>query len=293
MKISMYTEFYKALAMHGIAEAARLASESGFDSVEMLDIRGMGAVSDVKSAREARRLLEDKGLSVSCYSLAIDLIPFDKYGNIIGDCENAVETAKRSAEIASEMGSPYFHHTLVTNLRPDLHLPKPPYDAVLGTLIEAATKIAKVCNGMGLVTLYEPQGFYVNGSENFGRFYNEMKKLGHDVGVCGDMANTLFVDEQPIEFYRNFASEFRHVHLKDYEYLGRVVVPDRKCLLSLEGKVYSETELGEGSVSFFECMKLLKNAGYSGAFSLEINQKGENIAEESRRIIKKIQDNYK
>ena len=288
----MYTEFYKALAMHGLAEAARAACESGFDSVEMLDIRGMGAVSDAKAARDARSLLEDKGLLVSCYSLAIDLIPFDRYGNIIGDCEAAVETAKRSAEIASEMGSPYFHHTLVTNLRPDLHMPKPPYDEVFDTLVDAASKIAKACNDMGLVVLYEPQGFYVNGSENFGRFYNEMKKLGYDVGVCGDMANTLFVDEPPLEFYRNFAGEFRHVHLKDYEYLGRAVVPDRKCLLSLCGKVYSETELGEGSANFSECMKLLKNARYNGAFALEINQKGENIAEESRRIIKKIQDNY-
>lgn len=288
----MYTEFYKLLTLHGIAEAARMASISGFDSVEMLDIRGMGAVPNVNAAKEAKRLLEDKGLSVSCYSLAIDLLSFDKYGNIIGDCENAVETAKRSAEIASEMGAPYFHHTLVTNLRPDLHLPKPPYDAVFDTLVDAASEIAKACNDMGLAALYEPQGFYVNGSENFGRFYNEMKKRGHSVGVCGDMANTLFVDEPPIEFYRNFASEFRHVHLKDYKCFGKEIVPDRKCLLSMDGRVYSETELGEGSVCFRECMKLLRSAGYDGAFSLEINQNGVDIAEESRRIIKTVRDNY-
>ena len=286
----MYNEFFKTLTMHGISEAVKTASESGFDSVEMLDIRGAWGMSRA-SAIEARSLLEDKGLSVSCYSLAIDIIPFDKYGNIVGDCESAVETAKRSAEAASIMGSPYFHHTLVTNLRPDLHRPKPPYDAVFETLVKAASEIAKACNDMGLTVLYEPQGFYVNGSKNFGRFYNEMK-LEYDVGICGDMANTLFVDEPPIEFYKNFVGEFRHVHLKDYEYLGRTVAPDRKCLLSLDGGVYSETGLGEGSVDFSECMKLLKNARYDGAFSLEINQKGENIVEESRRIIKTVCDNY-
>jgi sugar phosphate isomerase/epimerase len=287
----MYTEFYKALAMHGIAEAVKVASESGFDSVEMLDIRGAGWTSPL-SVREARSLLEDKGLSVSCYSLAIDVIPFDKYGNIVGDCDSAVETAKRSAETASNMGSPYFHHTLVTNLRPDLHRPKPPYDAVFETLVKAASEIAKACNDMGLTVLYEPQGFYVNGSENFGRFYCEMKRLGYDVGVCGDMANTLFVDEPPIEFYRNFAKDFRHVHLKDYKCFGKEIAPDRKCLLSMDGRVYSETELGEGSVCFRECMKLLRSVGYDGAFSLEINQSGVDIAEESRSIIKTVRDNY-
>ena len=292
MKLSMYTEFYKLLTLHGIAEAARMASISGFDSVEMLDIRGTGVISDVESAREARRILGDKGLSVSCFSLAIDLIPFDRYGNIVGECDNAVETAVRVAKIAKEMGSPYFHHTLVTNLRPDLHRLKPPYDDVFDILIDAAARIAGACNSMGLAVLYEPQGFYVNGSENFGRFYGEMKRLGYDVGVCGDMANTLFVDEPPIEFYRNFAGEFRHVHLKDYKCFGKEIVPDRKCLLSMDGRVYSETELGEGSVCFRECMKLLKSVGYEGAFSLEINQNGVDIAEDSRRIIKTVRDNY-
>jgi sugar phosphate isomerase/epimerase len=106
------------------------------------------------------------------------------------------------------------------------------------------------------------------------------------------MANTLFVDEPPIEFYKNFAGEFRHVHIKDYEYLGRKADPERKCLFSLDGGAYSETELGEGAVGFKECMKILKNAGYDGAFSLEINQRCENVAEDSRRIIKIVRDNY-
>ena len=60
----------------------------------------------------------------------------------------------------------------------------------------------------------------------------------------------------------------------------------------MDGRVYSETELGEGNVCFRECMKLLRSVGYDGAFSLEINQNGNDVAEESRRIIKTVRDNY-
>ena len=292
VNLTMYTEFFKALKRDGIVAAADLAKKAGFDSVEMLEIRELLLIPDKKSARLARDVLSDRGLFVSCYSFAVDLIPFDKYGNIVGDTEEAERVTIEAAKIARELGARYFHHTLVTNLRPDLHMPKPPYNEVFNTLVGAASRIARACNDMGITVLYEPQGFYVNGSKNFGKFYNEMKRLGYSVGVCGDMANTLFVDEKTADFYKKFASEIRHVHVKDYEFLGKACDPERKCLFSLEGRVYSETKLGGGAVELPECMRILREADYRGAFSFEINCKGNDIVAECLEQINTLKNNF-
>jgi len=288
VNLSMYTEFYKILRTEGIDMATDTAQRAGFDSVEMLEIREAALIPDEKSAVMAREELEKRELSVSCYSFAIDIVTFDKYGKIVGGSNEAINKAIKAARIAKSLGSPYFHHTLVTNLRPDLHLLKPPYEEVFETIVHGASEIAQACNTMGLTVLYEPQGFYVNGSKNFGRFYNEMKNRGFDVGVCGDMANTLFVDEPPIEFYKNFVSEFKHVHIKDYELLGSTADPSKKYLWSLEENAYSETRLGEGAVGFTECMKILKSSKYESAFSLEMNCDPEDTA----KAINTVRENY-
>ena len=292
MNVAMYTDFFKTLKSDGVLKAADLAKAAGFDSVEMLEIRGLGLIPDEKSARQTREILSDRGLEMSCYSFAVDMIPFDKYGNIVGDTEESERMTIDAARIASKIGAPYFHHTLVTNLRPDLHMLKPAYNEVFETLVGAASRIARACNDMGITVLYEPQGFYVNGSKNFGEFYNEMKRLGYDVGVCGDMANTLFADERPVDFYKNFVSEIRHVHVKDYECLGRKYDPERKCLLSLGGTVYSETELGAGAVGFQECMRILRKADYRGAFSLEINHQSDDTVSACRKQIDTLKRSF-
>ena len=290
--MSMYTGFYKNMKEFGIECAADLARRSGFESVEMLEIREARLVPDEKSAMLVKNALDDRGLATSCYSFAVDIIPFDIQGNILGGTEKAEKLTIDAAKIAKTLGTKFFHHTLVTNLRPDLHRLKPEYDRVLHTLISAAARIAEECNDMGLTVLYEPQGFYVNGSDNFGKFYFVMKRLGYDVGVCGDMANTLFVDEPPVEFYRNFVSEFRHVHLKDYALPGKMSDPQKKCLFSIGGNAYSETFPGEGTVDFNGCMNILKSAGYNGALSFEISGFGGDPEEENRRIIEKVSEYF-
>jgi sugar phosphate isomerase/epimerase len=277
MNVAMYTDFFKTLKSDGVLKAADLAKAAGFDSVEMLEIRALELIPDEKSARQTREILSDRGLEMSCYSFAVDMIPFDKYGNIVGDTAEAEKVTIEAARIASKLGSPYFHHTLVTNLRPDLHLPKPPYNEVLETLVGAASRIARACNDMGITVLYEPQGFYVNGSKNFGEFYNEMKRLGYNVGVCGDMANTLFVDERPVEFYKNFASEIRHVHVKDYAITDQ---PPKNCDCweSSKGKWLREIDIGTGVVNAKACFKELKKVDYKGAISLEFQHSDEGFA---------------
>ena len=290
MDISMYILFYRTLVTLGAERAAELADLVGFDSVEMLEGRNLYNIPDEVSARAVRSELDKKGLKMSCYSLATEILSFNEKGELEGLAEGLIQKAQRAVPIAKELGSPYFHHTLVLNLNSELHSRRPSFDAVFDALIEGATKIAKKCNEQGMTVLYEPQGLYANGINNFGRFYYEMKRLGYDVGICGDVGNVIFADERPLDFFKKYAEEFRHVHVKDYKSLGKIEALEKGCLRSKSGVAYMETYIGDGVVDFCGCMDVLKNIGYKGAISLEMETLGDDPISESRKAIKKINE---
>jgi sugar phosphate isomerase/epimerase len=117
--------------------------------------------------------------------------------------------------------------------------------------------------------LYEPQGTFVNGVKNFGIFFEEMKKRGCNVKICGDIGNCLFVDEAPDLFFKAYAKDIVHVHLKDYIINRQDEMPELLWDRSKGGNMLAETEIGTGIVKFDACMQALKEAGYSGSFAIE------------------------
>lgn len=277
---------------YGPEAAAETAQNIGVDSVEMLESGRRDIAPEPEMTALIGAALKRRGVGVSCYSFATDIILFDGSGKLLPPSKEAEQRAICSANAAHQLGSPYFHHTLVLNCDTYVHSKRPSYDEIFEPLITAAAKIAAACNSLGLKVLYEPQGLYVNGTDNFLRFYNEMKRLGYDVGICGDVGNTLFVDEPPLNFYRSLASEFCHVHIKDYQRMENIHLGDRDCLLSLDGAVYKETEPGYGVVELEKCIDILKASGYQGAFSIEANVPLADPIEMCKKTISTIRNAY-
>jgi sugar phosphate isomerase/epimerase len=125
--------------------------------------------------------------------------------------------------------------------------------------------VANYCEQLGLICLYEPQGMYVNG-EGLAVFYREMKQRCQNVGICGDVGNSLFVDYDPRRIFDEFAAEIKHVHLKDYrrEQASDGGYPTRG------GYRLFDVALGDGHVDILYCLQRLRKIGYRGAYSLEI-----------------------
>ncbi len=261
MAISMYYAIYDPFTdlvrARGVEEAALYARKHGFRAVEFLGTL-YPPVPDVAAAREARRILEDHGLTVACYSV----------GTTLYRAPAEEDKLLRHAEIAAALGSPFLHHTLVATLRP---LPdEPSFDEVLADILPRAERVARFSAGLGLTCLYEEQGFYVNGIKHFSRFFGEMKRRCANVGVCGDWGNILFADERPEEFLRAFAGDIRHVHVKDYRVSVPTEVVDARALRSRTEAVLTDVPLGEGVVDAAACLSILREAGYNGALALEI-----------------------
>lgn len=280
----MYSNFTDTVKKEGIVKAAETAASLGFDSVEFLDMQSRNAIiPDRETAKKYRRVLENHGLTVSCFSFGISIL--DPADPSI-DTENAVDRLLHSAEMAALVGSPYLHHTLILNLRYSPEAYEKDFKAVTERLLPHVCRIADRCSEFGITALYEPQGFYVNGKERFPEFYRAVKEKCPDVGICGDIGNPYFSDWRGEDFVTEMASEIRHVHLKDYKLYSAYTLPDGvKAYTSMNGTSLQPVLMGKGDIDIPYCLDTLKKAGYNGALAFESEYRSsEEIAEDVKYI---------
>ena len=260
MKFSMYYGFTDNVLKMGIEKASEIASQLGFSSVEMFADLVSGEtnnIEDVQTAIRARKVLEQYKLPLCCYSVYVNL-----WRNPDGE-----KKLIKQVEIAAELGSPYFHHTLLPWLT--FSGSRPSYQQALEEIVEVAVRIAAYADSLGVTCIYEDQGYYVNGVEGFRGFWDEMNKHCNNIGICGDLGNILFVNEKPEDFLKAYAQDICHVHIKDYLWKKTDFAPGKYWLRTKDGSWVRDTMIGDGVVDFEACLKLLKRIGYKGYFALE------------------------
>ena len=283
MNLSMYSGFSDTVKKEGIEKAAETAKKLGFSSVEFIDMQSHpDVIADAETAKRYRKVLEDHGLTVSCFSFGLSIIdPL----NPNFPTEDAVSRLLHSAEMASLVGSPYFHHTLILTLNYDPNNYEHDFSAVTEKLMPHVIRVADRCAELGLTALYEPQGFYVNGKERFPEFYRAVKAKCPNVGICGDIGNPNFCDWRGEDFVTEMASEIKHVHLKDYKLYPAGDTENHAKYRSKNGCGIHPVLLSEGDIDIQYCINTLKKVGYTGALALESEY---NTLEEVARDIEYI-----
>ena len=260
MKIAMYSRFSTMIIEEGIEKTAEFAKEQGFWGVELLcsilDTK-VDAIPNIAAARKVRSVLDDYNLPMVCYSVGCNALMPD-----------AVDKMCRRIDIAKELGSPYVHHTLIPGMEiigevADFH-------EKIKIVLENAEKIANYANTQGITCIYEEQGRYVNGVENFGFFLHEMKKRCKNVGVCADLGNIMYVNETPEAFLQQYIEDVKHVHIKDLLHKENDKSPGMYWRKGKGKSWLRHTMVGHGIVNYSTCMKILKEAGYNGAYALEL-----------------------
>lgn len=262
MRFTMYAQFNAMAVRDGFAAAADYAVGMGFSAVELLEFTRPGytpLLPDRAAAADARRLLTERGLSAACYSV----------GAMLYHSPENERALMRHAEIAASLGSPYLHHTLLPWLKADDS--RPDFSPAIEAAVEAAARVARYAAPLGLTCIYEDQGNYVNGVEGFGVFWREIRNRCANVGVCGDIGNSLFVDEGAEHFFAAYAGDICHVHIKDYLRKSAPIQPGAGWYRTKGGSWLRDTMVGHGVVDFDACMAILKRAGYSGTYALELD----------------------
>ncbi len=259
MQFSFYTRFQEMAQQQGIQAAAQYGASQGFSSVEFLESFGVAPLlSDISAAKEAKAILADHGLTTACYSVGITV-----YQN-----PDALSYLRKQVEFAAALDCPYLHHTLLLWLSPVPGMPA--FADGIDCAVETAAAVARYAKALGVRCLYEEQGLFVNGLHGFGTFYNRLKQCCDNVGVCGDMGNILFVDEAPADFFAAYANEIFHVHVKDYWVRTCTHAPSPRWYRTRGGKYLRDTLVGDGDVDVAACVRVLRAAGYTGTYSLEL-----------------------
>lgn len=260
MDVSLYAHLNGLVRRDGWEKTAACARKLGFSSVELLvscDPAGVHIPPSVEEATQIRRILAENGLHAACYSVG---------ETFWGDSGAKEEMLREHVRRAAAIGSPFLHHTLILWLA--LPSEAPSYEQVLAPMTDLAVRTAEYARQFGVRCLYEPQGMYFNGRRGFGEFYRAVRQRTDNVGICADVGNPMFVDEELEGILADFAGDVCHVHLKDYR---RLSAPEDgvKCYPSRRGVFLRETVIGEGDVHLEAILHLLGEVGYRGAFALE------------------------
>ena len=259
----MFSHFNKYANENGIEKAAEFARSIGYSSVELYisasSAEPMPFAYDAASARHAKKVLNDAGLSVSCFSAGANVKTFP----------DVKEKLLHLLEIAAELGSPYLHHTVLTKLF-DADGVKD-YQESIDKALEVAIPVANRAAELGMKCIYEDQGIYVNGVEGYGGFYQEMKRSCKNVGVCADFGNSLFVGVPAEDFIKAYLDDIVHVHIKDYYRVQSQNSPGTGWYPTPDNWWLKDAPIGCGVVNFNACMELLKQANYQGTYAFEIN----------------------
>lgn len=263
MNYAMFSRFTQYANENGIEQAAKFVSSLGFSSVELyMSASQPNPISfayDAASAKYAKKVLNDAGLQVACFSVGANVKSFPQ----------AKDVLLRQLEIGAELGSPFLHHTVLTTLfNPD---GVQDYAESIEKALEVAIPVANRAAELGMRCIYEDQGIYVNGVEGFGGFYREMKRNCKNVGVCADFGNSLFVNVPVEEFMEAYLADIVHVHIKDYYRVNSSVSPGTGWYPTPENWWLKDAPIGEGVVNFKRCMELLKKINYQGAYAFEIS----------------------
>ena len=289
--ISMYAGFSDLVKRQGTEEAAKYAVSVGASSVELLDIIDGDSTNltyaTPEDAAEALKVLKAHGLSISCLSVGVNVVDITSEKPTV--CAPAVESLKLCARIAAALEAPFLHHTLVYPLRlPD---GAPSYGEVCPLAVSAAREVADYCLSLGVICLYEEQGMYFNGAVGFGGFFSRIRSLCKNVGVCGDIGNSLFVDESPEEILAAHASDIKHVHVKDY-FIKKELAEGEVCKYPSRGGVFLlRAPVGEGDINIAKCLSILRSAGYSGAFAIEDTDVG-GLSDTIKNVEALISENF-
>lgn len=263
MNYAMFSRFVSYANEIGIEKAAEFASSLGFSSVELFmsasQPNPISFAYDAASAKHAKKILNDAGLQVACFSVGCNVKQFPQ----------AKEVLLQQLEIVAEIGSPFLHHTVLTPLFSADGVKD--YKESIEKALEVAIPVANRAAELGITCIYEDQGIYVNGVEGFGGFYREMKRNCKNVGVCADFGNSLFVNVPAEEFMEAYLEDIVHVHIKDYYRVNSAVSPGAGWYPTPENWWLQDAPIGDGVVNFKRCMELLKQINYQGAYAFEIS----------------------
>ena len=234
MKLGLFSGFNSLLRKYGAKAALDRIKAMGFCAVEPMHNENLYTPEMIKALNDK---LKEKEMSVSCYSVCVDL----------SAGEDQLDILKKAIDNAQALKSPFIHFTLIPSLNEAKSI-----DEFIDKVANRARYAADLAAERGICALTENQGYVFNGVKNMKRFFEAAHS--DNLFYCSDLGNSIFVDEDPLTAVRELINVTKHVHIKDYRYLNASGTNS-----SLAGRQFCETVPGEGNLPLKECLDVFKD----------------------------------
>ncbi len=233
------------------------AKEMGFDAVEI--VRGPETDQEMKElASKLAEQSKEYEIPIVAYLVGADFV---KNG-----LEEEVSRLKTEAEIAALMGTNRMRHDTTSGLDADSN-PVESFEAVLPMLVEGCRRVAEYAAGLGVHTMSENHGFFVQESARVKKLVDMVAHKNY--GWLVDIGNFLCADEDPLHAVNVGADYAVHAHVKDFHFLPADQPKPDGWFSTRGGNHLCGAIVGEGIVPVKECLERLKRAGYDGYVSVE------------------------
>lgn len=214
-------------------------------------------------ARDAKAQMDALGLKVSCYTLDSNFgTPNEaKY-------RECIDTSIARLDTARILGTDTIRLDPCTGLPADAmeHLD---VDALLTRIAKGIAEVCDRAAEMGIVVGAENHGRIVGGSEHILTMIERVDRPNFGVNI--DFTNFRIVfGEDHVEVTRRLAKHVVHAHAKDY-YISSEPKSGDEWREIPTGEYVKRAVGGEGDAQWPELFRILRDAGYEGAISLEVS----------------------
>lgn len=255
-----------------LPEAIDWTAKQGAECIELVPfsytfVREDGTIDDafIQTVRKAAR---DAGIEIANYSVLANLLPDSD-----AEYEAEVKRIQLHVDVAAALGIPRMRHDISAFRRPRGENGVRYFEALFPRMVGAAGRIADYAKGLGVTTLLENHGFFVNGCDRCERLLLAVNRPNYKMLL--DTGNIVCVDEDPAVAAIRLAPEAEVIHLKDF-YIRHKNPGDTtefdcrgRWFRSNAGRYLRGAILGQGDLDVWDILSQIKHGGYDGLVILE------------------------
>ncbi len=261
MKFSVSSYSYAGLTGSGEkteAQLVPLAAEMGFDAIEFAEIHPPEGMDKTEYAFSLRREAEKAGIEIAAYCIGADLLK---------DTDKEIGRLKGEVDVAAALGAKVMRHDASGGFAKETRGQRG-FANAFPMLVRGYKEVTEYAQTKGIRTCIENHGYFCQDSARVEAIINGVAH--ENFGALVDIGNFMCADEDPAVAVGNLAPYAFHVHCKDFHFKkGTEFVPDEGFFGTRGGNFLRGAIIGHGVVPVAQCLRILKNSGYNGYYTVE------------------------